>query len=89
MRVLAFSVYDRAARSYSAPFFQHTRGLGERMFADTAVDQETQIAKHPGDFELFEVGAFDTETGRFEAREAPELLTTAVQTLSLRAVSTA
>ena len=86
MKVLAFAVFDRAARAYSAPFFQHTRGLGERMFADTLMDEKTTIHQHPGDFELFEVGAFDTEEGTFEVRK-PELLTTAIQVLSLRKVA--
>lgn len=86
MRTLAFSVYDRAARAYSPPFYQQTRGLAERVFAGLCTDPDTTVAKNPGDFELYEVGAFDTETGVLEVGE-PVMLTTAVQTLSLRAVS--
>lgn len=86
MRTLAFSVYDRAARAYSPPFYQQTRGLAERVFAGLCTDPDTTVAKNPGDFELYEVGEFDSETGVVQACEVT-LLTTAVQTLSLRAVS--
>lgn len=87
MKVLAFAVYDRAAQGFSMPFFQPTRGLAERVFAETCTDQSTLMAKHPSDFELFEIGVFDSVTGGLEALPSPVCLTTAVQTLSLRAVA--
>lgn len=86
MKTLAFSVYDRAGMAYAPPFFTHTRGLAERMFTDLATDEKTTVGQHPGDFELYEVGSFDSETGRLEMT-APVMLTTAVQQLSLRAVN--
>lgn len=90
MRLLAFAVYDRAARAYFAPVFFPTRGLAERWFADMAVSQENVIGKHPGDHELYEVGGFDGESGELVIDpnvRGPVLLTTAVQVLSLRQVA--
>lgn len=87
MKLLAFAVYDRAARAYSAPFYQHTRGLGERMFADLVVDPQSNVSKHPGDYELFCVGEFDNEEGVLSSPDKPLLLVTGVQVLSLKAVN--
>lgn len=87
MKTLAFSVYDRAAMAYSPPFYQQTRGLAERVFAGLCTDPDTTVSKNPGDFELYEVGSFDTDTGRLEVLVPPVMLTSAVQTLSLRAVN--
>lgn len=86
MKILAFAVYDRAAQAYSAPFYQHTRGLGERMFADLVVDPQSQVSKHPGDYELFCVGEFDNETGELSSADKPLLLVTGPQVLSLKVV---
>lgn len=87
MRMIGFAVFDRAAQGFSAPFFQQTRGLGERSFAEACTDEGSQLSKTPADFELYEVGAFDSEEGVFIPRDKPELLTTAVQVISLRKVS--
>lgn len=86
MKTLAFSVYDRAAMAYAPPFFTHTRGLAERMFVELASDPQTTVGKHPADFELYEVGSFESDNGRLEM-VAPVMLTTAVQQLSLRSVN--
>lgn len=84
MRMIAFAVYDRAACAYSAPFFQATRGLGERSFGEACADEKSQLSKTPGDFELFEVGSFDSEEGLFIPRSKPELLVTAQQVIAQR-----
>lgn len=63
MRLFAFSVLDKKAEYFSTPFF--TRSLGEaiRGFGDEARNPESQLFKHPNDFELFHVGYFSQETG--------------------------
>lgn len=87
MRQLAFCVFDRAARAFFPPVFFTTRGLAERWFADMLVDDKTVLAQHPGDFELYEVGEFDASKGVIAPLAEPSMMTTAVQTLSLRQVA--
>lgn len=66
MRLYAFSVLDKKAEYFSTPFF--TRSLGEaiRGFGDEARNPDSQLAKHPNDFELYHVGYFSQETGELE-----------------------
>lgn len=82
----AFAVYDRAACAYSQPFFQSTRGLGERAFADVIADGKSAMAQHPGDYDLFCIGTFNNEDGVLESTK-PQLLVTGIQVLSIREVS--
>lgn len=86
MKQLAFAIYDRAASAYSQPFFQHTRGLGERAFADAIAKEDSVLHQHPGDYDLFCIGSFDNEDGSLESTK-PQLLITGIQVLSLREVA--
>ena len=65
----AFSVYDSKAGFYMAPFFFQSTAEGIRAFFDAANDPQTAISKHPEDYTLFELGAFDDQTGVFTQHE--------------------
>ena len=62
MKLRAFAVRDQKAEAFFPPFFQPTRGLGERMFQNLVKDESTQIAKYPKEFALYEVGEYDSES---------------------------
>lgn len=70
------SVRDRAANAFGRPVFVAAAGLAVRSFMDecnrNAADNE--MFKHPGDFELFELGVFNDETGRFVLFDDPKQL---------------
>lgn len=59
----AYSLYDRKTLSYGVPFFAVTDGSAVRSLTDLAKDQNSMVANHPGDFVLFRVGRFSTDTG--------------------------
>lgn len=63
-----FSVYDRAAESFAPPFLCPHNGIAIRGFQDAINDnrRESDISKHPDDFDLYVVGQFDSSTGRIE-----------------------
>lgn len=86
MRQRIFAIYDRAACCYSQPFYQQTRGLGERAFTDAICDEKSAMHAHPGDYDLFDLGEYDNEDGCFVGGK-PLLLVTGIQVLSLRAVA--
>lgn len=69
-----FAVFDQKASAYLAPFFMPATGMALRAFADTVNDPKTSMYRHPGDFELFELGTFDPSSGRVEAKDNPEYL---------------
>lgn len=61
-----FCTFDRASQSYSPPFAAPHAGMAIRGFSDAISNpsKDTDISRHPDDFDLFEIGTFDSSTGR-------------------------
>lgn len=59
----AYTIYDRKALIYSAPFFAVADGLAMRMFSDLVADSNTQVGRHPADFVLYRCGGYDDSNG--------------------------
>ncbi len=77
MIIKAFAVFDEKAGSYDKPFFVQTDGIARRLFGDGINQADTQIAKHPGDYKLYQIGHFELESGLLigmEAGAAPKFL---------------
>lgn len=61
---IAFTIYDRKAEIYNQPFYAPTAGAAVRMIEDTMRQSpDGDLAQHPEDFVLYEVGAFNATTG--------------------------
>jgi len=62
------SVRDSASGLFGRPIFVAALGQAVRGFADQVNDpqKEGDLARHPEDFELFELGKFDDVEGVFE-----------------------
>lgn len=54
-----FAILDLKAGMYSPPYLAPSRGSGIRMFGDAVTAPESAMAKHPEDYELYEVGMYD------------------------------
>jgi hypothetical protein len=63
MKLKIFSIRDQKIDSYLNPMAMTTAGQMIRMLQDEMQQQDNMLGKHAEDFELFEVGEFDTETG--------------------------
>lgn len=63
MIMKVFGVYDLKALAYLQPFFSQSTGAAIRAFEDVVNDGNSPIAKHPGDYQLFELGTFDDTKG--------------------------
>jgi hypothetical protein len=76
MKLVLCSVKDRAADAYGRPMFVPSTGVAIRSFSDeiNRKDAENQLYNHPDDFDLFEFGDFDDNTGRFNLHEEPKLI---------------
>lgn len=59
----AYSLYDRKALQYHAPFFSVADGAALRMVADLVADPNTTVGRHPEDYVLYRVGAYDDASG--------------------------
>lgn len=60
------AVRDRAVAGFMPPIFVSHVGMAVRSFSDEVRKPDTQFNAHPDDFDLFELGSFETDTGRFE-----------------------
>lgn len=70
------TVKDRAADAYGRPMFVPSTGVAIRSFSDeiNRNNAENQLYNHPDDFDLYELGQFDDNTGLFTLHEQPKLL---------------
>lgn len=62
-QLLVVTVYDSKVGSYSALMCVNSRGEAIRTFSDAARDEKLQFHLHPGDYTLFVVGSFDSNSG--------------------------
>lgn len=74
-----FSVYDAKSEAYLPPFFLSTKGQAIRAFTDCIQDPNHQFSRHPEDYMLFEFGAFDDSSGRYDILEAPVAMGSALE----------
>lgn len=79
MKVKIFSVQDSKAGVFMQPFPAVNELVALRGFADAAKDKVTNVGKHPEDFNLFELGEFDDQEGKFTNLNTPKMLGTANQ----------
>ena len=69
-----YSIYDRVADVYNTPFFMESDREAIRAFEDLALDGRSIVSRHPEDFVLQCVSAFDARTGRFVDGAFPHCL---------------
>lgn len=68
MKMQIVATRDIVANLYGQPMFVPTLGQAIRSFGDgcqNTGDANNILAKHPQDFELWHLGEYDDETGRF------------------------
>ena len=77
MKLILCSVKDRASDAYGRPMFVPSSGVAIRSFSDEVnrSEPDNQLFNHPDDFDLYEFGEFDDNTGLFNLYDQPKLLT--------------
>lgn len=76
-----FSIRDEKSKLFGTPFYKVTHGEAERDFKTIVNDEKTKINKYPEDFDLYYMGEYDDNTGKFDALETPQHMTKAVNCL--------
>lgn len=71
MKIKIFTIYDSKAECYLTPFFLNEEGLAIRLFSDTINNPEHSFAKHPEDYTLFNIGAYNDADALLVANNAP------------------
>jgi hypothetical protein len=76
MKQIICTVKDRAADAYGRPMFVPSAGVAIRSFSDeiNRNNADNQLFNHPDDFDLYELGEFDDNSGLFSLHEQPKLL---------------
>lgn len=65
MKQQIYAVKDTAAQTYGQPMFMMNNGHAHRSFSDEVnrTDASNVLNHHPEDFELYNIGAYETDTG--------------------------
>lgn len=58
------AVRDRQLNAFMRPFAAQSLGQAIRSFRDITNDPQSDIHKHPEDYELYHVGTFDDDNGK-------------------------
>lgn len=66
MRLFVACVRDSAVNQYGAPLAFAAPGQASRYFADEVNKNGSEWNRHPEDYELFQLGYYDMDTGDFE-----------------------
>jgi hypothetical protein len=57
------ALYDRATEAYAPVMTVHTRAEAIRSFRQAVNDKTTPMHNNPTDYELYQVGTYDDQTG--------------------------
>jgi hypothetical protein len=76
MKLTLCSVKDRAADAFGRPMFVRSIGEAIRSFSDEVNRnaEDNQLFNHSDDFDLFELGEFDDNTGMIQVHDQPKLV---------------
>lgn len=68
------AIYDSKVGAYGPCFCAKAKGEAVRNFMDACKDENLPFHKHPGDFVLFVVGAYDDSLGCVSAAKLERLI---------------
>lgn len=76
MKLTLCTVKDRAADAFGRPMFVRSIGEAIRSFSDeiNRKADDNQLFNHSDDFDLFELGEFDDNTGLMTLHDQPKLV---------------
>lgn len=79
MILKVYSIYDSAVQVWRSPLFARAKGEILRSFVEAVNKPDTEFAKNPSDYILFELGSFDDSTGKFSLYDAPDRVGVAIE----------
>lgn len=89
MKLQIYAIRDEKAEGYAIPFFLANDGLAIRAFGDLALDKQSALNRHSGDYCLYCIGSFDDFEGSIEGLKVPKYLSRASDFLNKLEVSDA
>lgn len=70
--LIAYTLHDVKALTYSPPFFTTNDMVAKRMVSDLVQDNNTLVGRHPADYKLYKVGTFDEGNAVMQPLSIPE-----------------
>lgn len=67
MKLVICSVFDTALNAFGRPIFVHTTNQAVRSFTDEVNNPQSEMNKHPEDYNLHHIGNFHDDTGEIES----------------------
>jgi len=67
-----YSLYDCKAKAYLQPFYSQNKATALRAVEGAMSEGNQTFCRHPADYSLWEIGAFDDNTGLLEHGDSPE-----------------
>lgn len=83
-----FAVYDSKAAAYLPPWISENAATAIRRFEASVQNPETDFARFPGDYTLFELGDWDQHSGEIRMNQAHTNLGTALSYLQNNRMNT-
>lgn len=76
MILKALALYDRVGEVFHTPMFMQNLGVAFRGLKDEVArgGEGNTLSSHTADFELYELGSYDQETGEFLPIAKPRLV---------------
>lgn len=72
LRIVA--ILDDGIGSFMRPICTRSNGEAIRSFIDEVNRPDSDMGKHAADYTLYEIGAFDEETGALKPLQLPNIL---------------
>ena len=74
MIISLYSIYDRVAGVFNAPFAAINDSVAVRMFKTACTSEHSEYFAYAQDLDLFKLGSLDQKTGDVQISDKPEFL---------------
>lgn len=74
MKYAVCSVKDRAIDAFNRPIYVPTVGVAIRSFNDEVNRKDSEMAAHPEDYDMYELGSWDDQTAIYTPLEMPRVI---------------
>lgn len=78
------AIRDRQLDAFISPFPMQSLGQGIRGFRDEVNNPQSDLHKHPEDYELYHIADFDQNTGTIVALERPQQIAIAANLIETK-----
>lgn len=73
MQQLIIAVRDRQLNAFMRPFTAQTAGQAIRSFRDEINRPDSELNRHPEDYELYRLGTFNEQTGEIKSEDPQQI----------------